>query len=253
MKKIYRHKIFNFILILLFIGAMIFLMYKRSANAPQPSPSERGDVSNPVSIKEEPIKEDNFTGKTIVISGSREIAIEAREYVKKTVDEFRAQANTDVPEMKKEFGPDSPTAKYTIEFEGKYEKNSKTESIIISEYVYTGGANGQSSYRVFTASNATGKILTLSDIVKEDKKASFTALVKKELNAWRPPESGGGPVVFEDVVKDLTFDSFLDWSLDDKNLTIYFDKYEVGPGALGAVTLPLSIQKIQGFLDPAFL
>jgi hypothetical protein len=75
--------------------------------------------------------------------------------------------------------------------------------------------------------------------------------VKKELNTWHPEGSDVSPV-FPDEVKGLEFNSFTNWSLNDKNLIIYFDKYSIGPGALGAVEFPLPLNKISNFLDSNF-
>ena len=55
--------------------------------------------------------------------------------------------------------------------------------------------------------------------------------------------------VFQDDVKKLTFDSFKNFSFDETSLVIYFDKYEIGPGALGAVAFPLSLTTIQQYLS----
>ena len=79
----------------------------------------------------------------------------------------------------------------------------------------------------------------------------FANFVKKDLKAWRP-EGSTESVVFEDEVKNLNFDSFVNWSLDDKNLILYFDKYQIGPGALGAVAFSLKLEKIKNYLEPVF-
>lgn len=88
--------------------------------------------------------------------------------------------------------------------------------------------------------------MSLSDIIKTEKQTAFTELVKKELNAWKPD---GTVVVFPEAVADLTFNSFKSWTIDDKNINIYFDQYEIGPGVLGAVMFPISLEKIKDFLN----
>jgi hypothetical protein len=69
--------------------------------------------------------------------------------------------------------------------------------------------------------------------------------VKSKLSTW-VPDGSDGPVVFQDVVKSLSFASFTNWSLDKDKLIIYFSKYEIGPGALGSVTFPISLSSIRG-------
>ncbi len=201
----------------------------------------------PVSITKADIKEANFTGTRVVVKGSSAAAVAAQKYVDKTILEFKKRADTEVPDMRKEFGSAAAPASYSIDFDAKYIKGDKTESVIVSEYDYTGGANGMDIYKVFNASLADNKLLSLSSVIKADQKDAFVAYVKKALNDWRP-DGSGEMVVFPEDVNALTFDSFTNWSLDNKNLTLYFDKYEIGPGVLGEVAFPLSLSEISSFL-----
>jgi hypothetical protein len=199
-------------------------------------------------ITDQKIKEENFTGTMPVISGTNTLAIKMREFIKTTVDEFRKQANTDVPDMRAKFGANSPPATYEIDINAKYIKGIKTESIVTDVYTYTGGAHGSTIYKVLTANIASGKVLTLADIIKKEKQNAFTEFVKTELNSWIPAGNDTSPV-FPDEVKSLTFNSFANWSMDNVNLTIYFDQYAIGPGVLGATAFPLPLPKITDFLN----
>ena len=245
------------IIILIIIVVILLLKHPKPVIAPQDTPvqlPETKPISNTpkVSINSEDIKEDSFTGKEPIITGSNPLAIEAKKYIDDTVSNFRSEADKDVPAMRKEFGAGSPPATYTIDIEAKYKEGIKTDSIIMSLYSYTGGANGNSAFKVITASHTTGKILSLADIIKSDKEDAFTAYVKKQLDSW-VPDGNTAPVVFPDAVKDLTFASFTNWSINDTNLIIYFSKYDIGPGALGAIEFPLKIDSIKDFLDPSFI
>lgn len=222
---------------------------KKEINTNNAIPEQKTQINTtPISITTKDIKETNFTGKVPIISGSGVLASKAQVYVDATVVEFKKQADIDVALMRTKFEGDVTLPQYEIDIEAKYGKGAKTESIIISVYAYTGGANGNSSYKVFSSSLADAKILSLSAVIKKDKQTAFTEFVKKELNTWQPAGSDGS-VVFPDDVKNLKFSSFENWSLDDKNLIIYFDKYAIGPGALGAVAFPLSLDKVKSFMS----
>ncbi len=58
--------------------------------------------------------------------------------------------------------------------------------------------------------------------------------------------------VFPEDVNALSFDDFTNWSLDNDNLTIYFDQYAIGPGVLGATAFPLPRTQIQNFLAASY-
>ena len=202
-----------------------------------------------ISITTQKINEENFSGTTVVISGTSPLVVKMREYIELTFAEFKKQANIDVPSIRARFGADNPTANYEIYINSKYVESEKTESIVTDVYSYTGGAHGNTIYKVMTADFSSGKILSLSNVIKQEKQNIFTELVKKKLNNWRP-EGSDTSVVFTDNVKGLTFDSFMNWSLDDQNLTIYFDQYAIGPGVIGATAFPLSLTELKDFFSP---
>jgi hypothetical protein len=258
MKKKSKGQLKNIIIIILVVLVIILLFkHPKPAISPKETPLKVSETKPTptipaISITTENIKEDNFTGTKPIINGSNTLAIEARKYVDDTISNFRIEANKDVPDMRAKFGADSPPATYTIDIEAKYKEGVKTDSIVMSAYAYTGGANGNSSYKVINASHTSGKILSLYDIIQSDKQSAFTNYVKKQLNSWIP-DGNTAPVVFPDVVKDLTFASFTNWSINDTNLIIYFDKYEVGPGVLGAITFPIKVINIKDFLVSNFI
>lgn len=251
MKKGGKNKAVSYILILaILIGIGLFLKYKKS-DAPSvvPDPTEQTqNIGSEVSIGSKTINEENFSARFSVLSGGGELVKSANRYIDTSITDFKKQADADVPDMRKRFGADSPVAQYEIDIEAKYIKGEKTESIVMLSYAYTGGAHGNSAYKVISASMSSGEILSLADIVKNDKKDAFVALVKKELLAWRPDGASGSPV-FREEVELLKFDSFGNWSLDDKNLTLYFSQYEIGPGVLGPVAFPVSLEKITDLLQ----
>ena len=237
----------GFVVVLAVVLVGYFLIKPpRSEDEGIPGAKVTGEIE-PIKITQVDIKETNFSGSKPAIAGSAEVARVTREYVDQQVKDFKGDADRDVPDVREKFGADHPAANYTIDIEAKYMPGTKTNSIILNMYMYTGGANGNSLYTVFTESKKTGEMLSLSDIILTAKKEEFRMLVVNNLLSWRPEDSEG-LVLFEDVVGGLTFDSFKDWSLDSENLTLYFDKYEIGPGVLGAMAFPISRSKIESYL-----
>lgn len=239
-------KTFLVIIILVILGIVIYYRTTHKEASPEDeTPLVKEEKK--VSISTKDIKEENYSGKISVIAGDKQVATKAREYIDAEVAAFKKTADAQVPDMRKEFGIDSPTANYGLFLEAQYLDGEETESIVISQYTYTGGANGNSSFQVFTADSKNDKILTLSDVIRKDKQVAFTDLIKTELKSWKTKESE--PMgVFEDAVDMLTFDSFRNWSMDGENLTIYFDKYEIGPGVIGAIAFPIPLDKITNYL-----
>ena len=194
------------------------------------------------------IKEANFTGTVATVSGSSTLARTAQSKIDSIVADFKIFADKDVPDMRSQFGADSPTAQYELDIDATDVRGDTTESIILEVYTYTGGAHGNSHYEVFTVSRSSEKMLVLSDIIAPGKQALFTQSVQKALTDWRSDPGDTTSPTFPDDVAALKFTDFKNWSLDSKNLTLYFDQYAIGPGALGAVAFPLPVSRIKGFL-----
>jgi hypothetical protein len=236
------------LLVIIVLGIWYYKSHKNNSSyvAPETPQEEQKQTLPKLSIETKDIKEENFTGKVAVVSGDSVLAEKANAYIESAIADFKKQADTDVPAMRKEFGADSPTAQYEIDIDAKDVKSSETESIVLLVYTYTGGAHGSSVYKVFTV-DADSKIMSLSSIVKAGQEKAFTEFVKKELLKWKP--SGDVSPVFPEDVDALTFNSFGNWALTDTSLIIYFDQYAVGPGALGAVPFSISLDKIKNFLN----
>lgn len=246
MKK--KQRAIIFVLIAIIIALLFFIWKIKTPKNIVEQPRQEIKENKPdIVIEERVIKEENFSGTVSDIKSSGPLAVKAREYIEKTLADFKKMADTDVPDMREKFGTDSPTANYEINLKATYFKGVKTDSIIIDQSFYTGGANANSSYKVFTASLTTRNMLNLSDVIISSKQAEFLSFLKKSLLAWRP-EGATEQVVFPDEVNSLTFSSLENWSFGKNNLIIYFDKYAIGPGVLGSVAFPLPYSKIGDFL-----
>ncbi|MFA6393212.1 MAG: hypothetical protein WCW54_03960 [Candidatus Paceibacterota bacterium] len=207
-------RIFLFILIIIGIALILTrnIWVPKLVNKILERESKQGQLNNsasmPISIVSQKIDEENFSGTTSVISGASLLAVKMREYIDTTVSDFRVKSNAEVPDIRKSFGADSPSGTYEIDISSKYIKGAKTESIVTSVYSFTGGAHGSTNYKVMTASLSNGRILSLSDIVKKEKRNIFTKLVKEKLNKWIP-EGGVASSLFADNISSLKFNSFL--------------------------------------------
>lgn len=234
--------IFIFILAVIIGGSFFFLRDKSAPTFPAPEQVDAIFIWD-----SEEINKENYTGSRPVIEGEDILAQAARTYIDSTILEFEANANSEVPAIKEQFGADWPPGSYTIDIGASQAENAETRSIILSIYVYTGGAHGSSSYKTFTASKINGKLLTLGDIIKKEKQTAFMGLVKEKLLAWRPELSDSTQVVFPEDVGNLSFEDLTNWSLNEKDMTLYFSQYEVGPGALGAFAFPIPLSEIADY------
>lgn len=203
-------------------------------------------AKQPTAIEQEEITSEYFSGSISHITGSSAAAKAAEAYLHERFEAFEAQANTDVPALREQFGENAPSGTYEIHLTASVIEGADTESIVIEQYEYTGGANGMSSYKTFTSPKKGGKVLALSDVIAAGQEEVFTQEVRTRLTRWESENEGVS--LFAEDVATLTFDFFSNWSLSGDTLTVYFDKYAVGPGVIGALALPIPLTEIESML-----
>ena len=135
-----------------------------------------------------------------------------------------------------------------LSFHAERINGQKYKSLVLEKYQYEGGANGTSSYHVYTYSNGNSKRVSLDDIIKPESKNEFLQYIKSALNKYRI-KGDNTPILFEDSIKQLTFEDLNNWSMDNENVMFYFDKYQIGPGVLGSFIFKLPIKDLSSFFE----
>ncbi|MBP7134025.1 DUF3298 and DUF4163 domain-containing protein [Patescibacteria group bacterium] len=117
-------------------------------------------------------------------------------------------------------------------------------SLILLNYVYSGGAHGIYGYESFNLRIPSGQALTLSELVKPDQLKEFTKLVSRKLLAQNEeylfPESVSDIKAF---IKDTTplspeqqreqYGRQGNWYLTDGGITFFYNPYEIASYAAG--------------------
>lgn len=237
-------------LVLLIILVLVGLIVVNKNKSEMPTePTTPTQTTEQISITDQKVTEENYSATKPVIAGTGALADAARAFVEQSIATFGATANKEVPDLRKEFGADAPTANYELDMEADTVTGPYTQSIVVNSYVYTGGANGSSMYRVFTASKKTGEVLILNDVIKSDQQAAFLNAVKQQLLTYRP-DGGDTLPLFKESVQQLGLAQLQNFAFNDTEMIIYFDKYAVGPGAMGALALPIPVTALQSYLVP---
>lgn len=234
--------IFIFIILLVGIGLLIAIKTNNTdipfvETSPLHGTSDIPAVTQTTSIGEKiPFDEENITGNYPRITGDSVIATLAQKQIAKFIDEITQEANRDLPELRKEF-PDVYTSdrKYEVNVQASVFTSDQTQSLALLEYMYTGGANGNSFHVTFNQNN-DGEIIELGNLVDPEKRTGFVSLVKERLRNYNNPEYEEVEL-FEDAINEINFQQLDRFIIKDKNLTIYFDKYEVGAGAVGPINI----------------
>ncbi len=128
----------------------------------------------------------------------------------------------------------------------KYNKNNFI-SMINEEYTYLGGAHGSTAWRALNVDTVKNKTLTLSDLFADSGYKETLNRMISELVLEKPDE-------YKDLwAKPELKDSHQnDFYIEDGNLVIYFQPYDLSYYARGFVEFPLKLEELSGYLNAEY-
>ena len=127
-------------------------------------------------------------------------------------------------------------------YELTYNKNCIL-SYYMDEYLYTGGAHGNTTRKSQTFNLKTGRLLTLQDFFKDDYRKIVIPEIKRQAQIMQ--QQG---ILFENynelIMQNFNQNSFY---LTDDGIVIYYQQYEIAPYSSGIITftIPYSMTNLQ--------
>lgn len=127
-----------------------------------------------------------------------------------------------------------------------------TASVVFTRYTYTGGANGTTDYHTLTVALPAGDLLTLEDlfVVDVNPYATLQPLAEAALIAQL------GDAIIPDMMTpgtEPTPENYQNWALTETTLNLYFNKYQVAPGAAGAPMISIPLSDLSDVLQAQYL
>ncbi|WKY42805.1 DUF3298 domain-containing protein [Eubacteriaceae bacterium ES2] len=128
---------------------------------------------------------------------------------------------------------------------GKYENtvtatitynNNNVFSVVQEQYTYSGGAHGNTETSTHTFESKYGAELSLGDLLSIPD-AQISTLITNEFQTLKNTDPTYADIDLTAISASLNDNS--DFYLNDTGLVIYFNPYEVAPGAAGRVELTL--------------
>lgn len=240
------------VLLSLIAGAMIGFYYPReekptitnfqSFTNPNPNPtisvttiSEKSDMFNiDAQYPQFTAIAPNFNAKIVNLINER-----INNFKKNSTENWQARKDTATPEDKIGEKPETPFY-FKVDW-APAQVNKKYISIVLNLYSFSGGAHGDSEVYTFNYDLASKKEISFNDIIgnSQDNLKTISKLAvedvvnqrgnfgETDLNALKKEleEGGAGP----------NLDNFNNFTFDNNLVTIYYQKYQVGPGALGII------------------
>jgi hypothetical protein len=154
--------------------------------------------------------------------------------LERTEQEHREQYSGDFPESMLDY-------EYDMSYEVKYNENNLL-SILIYDYMYTGGAHGMSTVTAYNFNVLTGQRLYLSDVAKSQ---SALNKIKKYVITDLTNRANRGESIFIEELSDVEINNQRPFYFIPNGIAIKFYEYEVAPYAAGMpeVKVPYSVFK----------
>ena len=175
---------------------------------------------------------------------SKRINDEITNSIMKFFNESQKQAeeyNNALPEVESKFVAN-------VDFDVK--KNSDNIlSILIKYYKFAGGAHGYYENVAYNIDIRNGKFLVLGDLFKED--IDYKNVINEEVRMQieeliKSDEQNKGVYEFKGIGDKQKF------YIQDDNLVVYFDLYDIAPYAAGIPEFMININKIDHILKPEY-
>lgn len=122
-------------------------------------------------------------------------------------------------------------------------------SIVIKYYKYAGGAHGEYENIAYNIDINNSKFISLKDLFKEQ--IDYKSIINEEIRVQiedliKSNEENKGIYEFKNILDNQKF------YIQDDNLVIYFDLYEIAPYAAGIPEFTINISKIDHILKPEY-
>jgi len=130
------------------------------------------------------------------------------------------------------------------EMDGTFEIKTNERGVLslsLLNYVFTGGAHGNTVQKSLTFDADTGRAYKLSELFKPgtDYEARLNKIIEEQIKARNLPLLVDYPGISADQ----------DFYIADKSLVVYFQLYEILPYVYGFPYFPISVYDIQDIID----
>ncbi len=142
-----------------------------------------------------------------------------------------------------------PHDKFVANVDFDIKKNSDgILSILIKYYQYSGGAHGEYIHVAYNIDTRNNTFISLNDLFKPDVnyEGVISDEINKQINRIEEEEDIKGVYQFKGIKEEEKF------YIQDDNLVIYFDLYEIAPYPAGIPSFPVNISIIDHILKEEY-
>lgn len=185
----------------------------------------------------------------IIITSNKEINQSINDKIRGDIMNFYVESQKEAQSYYQDY--EDTANKFIANADFDVKKNSDNMlSISIEYYKYSGGAHGYTEIITYNIDMLTGKDLKLNDLFKAnvDYKSVIDNEIRKQIEAlMKKDESYVGVYEFKGIDLNQKF------YIQDDNLVIYFDLYDIAPYAAGFPEFNINVKVINHILKEEYI
>ncbi|MCK9578400.1 DUF3298 and DUF4163 domain-containing protein [bacterium] len=158
------------------------------------------------------------------------------------LSEFKKSSQENLKAMKETITVGEPMPDWKFYFKADWEPaqiNKDYISVVVNVYSFSGGAHGDSEVYTFNYDLASKKEITFSNFIG-DSQENLKTISRLAIEDLVNQRANFGETNSKDIKKELEeggaapiFDNFNYFTFDNDMVTVYYQKYQVGAGAMG--------------------
>lgn len=140
--------------------------------------------------------------------------------------------------------------------QGAARHDDRVISLLSLSSVYSGGAHPNSVQTAFNLDLHSGKVLTLEDVIEQNRVADLAQLVQSSVE--NKFAALGENLLFAEyeqtITQAMTYGNMTPyWYFNDQGLVVFFNQYELGPYAAGIIKVTLTYEQLKGIIKTEYL
>ncbi|MGL5330634.1 MAG: PdaC/SigV domain-containing protein [Peptostreptococcaceae bacterium] len=185
----------------------------------------------------------------IIMTEDKKIEKDINDKMRNDIMDFYAKAKEEAIQYSKEFKGESFNFVANTDFEVKKNSNNML-SIVVTYYKYSGGAHGEYNNVAYNIYMKTGEILTLESMFNLN--ADYIGVINNEVRC-QIEELVKNDKENKEIYQFTTISENQKFYIQDDNIVIYFDLYDIAPYAAGIPEFRVNIAKISHILKQEYI
>ncbi len=185
----------------------------------------------------------------IFMKKDKNIEKKINDKIRNDIMAFYSSSKNEAKEYNKNF-PENPN-KFVANVDFYTKKNSDNMlSILLNYYKYSGGAHGYYEYKSYSIDMRSGEFLELKNLFKSN--SDYKKVIDSEIRRQIESKAKSDPQ-YEGIYQFEGIKDNQKFYIQDDNLIIYFDLYEIAPYAAGIPEFPININIINHILKDEYI